>query len=156
MAAEEFTSTWGQKTMRKMHSVSAFSLDHAALVSAGPMSWHADLPRELGGSNAAPSPVQLLLGALAASAVLLIKDTIAPQLGISVDEVAATVMSDTDDRALQGVPGASPCLQGLRLELRVSSPGGDDAVGRLIEAWMARCPVYATFLQSMGSELATA
>ena len=40
-------------------------------------------PRRLGGTNEAPSPTALLLSALAGCAVVFIRDTLAPQLGVT-------------------------------------------------------------------------
>ena len=72
-------------------TVKAWSDGSQAVIEAGPFSWRADLPPSLGGKNEAPSPVALLLGALAGCAVALLRDTLAPQLGVQVDEVHAVV-----------------------------------------------------------------
>ncbi|HVM14705.1 MAG TPA: OsmC family protein, partial [Egibacteraceae bacterium] len=75
--------------------------------------WRADLPPPLGGTNEAPSPTALLLGALAGCAVVFIRDTLAPQLGVRVTDVAATVKCETDARGLLGLEGAEPDLRNL-------------------------------------------
>src|SRR4028118_2307533 len=61
-----------------------------AAMEAGPSSWHSDLPEPIGGTNQAPSPTALLLSALAGCAVVFIRNTLAPQLGVRVDAVEAT------------------------------------------------------------------
>ncbi len=60
------------------------------------ITWQADLPPAWGGSNRAPSLTALLLGALAGCAVVFVRDTLAPLLGIRVDAVGATVWCETD------------------------------------------------------------
>jgi hypothetical protein len=49
----------------------------------GSFSWHTDMPVPLCGTNEAPSPTALLLSALAGYAVVFIRDTLAPQLGVT-------------------------------------------------------------------------
>jgi uncharacterized OsmC-like protein len=56
----------------------------------GSFSWHTDMPVPLGGTNEAPSPTALLLSALAGCAVVFIRDTLAPQLGVTVDTIEST------------------------------------------------------------------
>src|SRR5687768_7025764 len=71
--------------------VTARADDSQAVIQAGPFTWRADLPPALGGTNEAPSPTALLLSALAGCAVVFIRDTLGPQLGVRVDAVEATV-----------------------------------------------------------------
>lgn len=59
------------------------------MLEAGSFSWRADLPPTLGGTNQAPSPTALLLGALAGCAVVFIRDTLSLQLGVPVERVEA-------------------------------------------------------------------
>jgi hypothetical protein len=54
-----------------------------AVMEHGSFSWHTDMPVPLGGTNEAPSPTALLLSALAGCAVVFIRDTLAPQLGVA-------------------------------------------------------------------------
>ena len=58
-----------------------------ARLSAGAFNWDADLPAVLGGENLAPSPTAYLLGALAGCAVAFLRDTLAPQFGVEIDDV---------------------------------------------------------------------
>jgi uncharacterized OsmC-like protein len=151
------TWTYEPETARTQPSVTAFSHGTQAVLSSGSFTWRTDLPAVLGGSGDAPSPLQLLLGALASSAVLLVRDTIAPQLGIEVDSVEATASCETDYRALLGMDGMKPRLRNLKMEMQIKAPGGDEAAGRrLTTAWLERCPVYQALLESMTSELVLA
>lgn len=127
--------------------VTARAEESQAVIQAGPFTWRADLPRPLGGSNDAPSPTALLLSALAGCAVVFIRDTLAPQLGVRVTDVAATVKCETDARGLLGLEGADPDLRNLSIDVTVESPDGDDAVRTIAQVWQERCPIYLALVK---------
>jgi uncharacterized OsmC-like protein len=122
--------------------VTARSEDDQAVIQAGAFTWRADLPPALGGSNEAPTPTALLLGALAACAVVFVRDTLAPQLGIRVTAVESTARCQTDARGLLGIGGIEPDLRSVSLDVSVDSPDGQDAVARVAQVWEERCPIY--------------
>lgn len=113
-----------------------------ATVEAGSFSWQSDLPPTLGGENKAASPTALLLGALSGCAVLFIRDTLAPQLGVRVDAVHAEARCKADFRGLLGISGAVPDLEDVEITIRIQSPDGEEKVQALYQAWLERCPVY--------------
>ena len=113
-----------------------------AVLEAGPFTWQSDLPAHLGGENKAPSPTALLLGALSGCAVLFIRDTIAPQLGVRVDSVHAEARCKADFRGRLGMPGALPDLQDLEITIRIQSPDSDEKVQKVYLAWLQRSPIY--------------
>ena len=90
-----------------------------AVMEGGPFSWHADLPEPVGGSNQAPSPTFLLLSALAGCAVVFIRNTLAPQLGVRIEAVEATAQCEADSRGLLGMDGVAADLQNIRLGIMV-------------------------------------
>ena len=126
-----------------------------AVMEGGPFSWHADLPGPLGGTNQAPSPTLLLLSALAGCAVVFIRDTLGPQLGVRVEAVEATAQCDADSRGLLGMDGVAADLQNIRLDIRVQSPDGEGEVQRIYEAWGERCPIYLALTKAMNVSLKT-
>lgn len=128
-------------------TVTAHADDSQAVIQAGPFTWRADLPPALGGTNQAPSPTALLLGALAGCAVVFVRDTLAPQLGIRVTSVDATVKCETDARGLLGMNGAEPDLRNMSLDVSVESPDGDAAVRQIADVWQERCPIYLALLK---------
>jgi uncharacterized OsmC-like protein len=113
-----------------------------ARLSAGPFNWEADLPAALGGGNLAPSPTAYLLGALAGCAVAFLYDTLAPQLGVAIDDVTAVARCRTDARGLLGMGGAEPDLSDLELTVSIASGATDDELARLEEVWLQRCPIF--------------
>ncbi len=141
---EATIDAWTKEPEKALGSpvVTARAEDSQAVIQAGSFTWRSDLPPALGGSNQAPSPTALLLSALAGCAVVFVRDTLAPQLGIRVDAVGATVRCETDARGLLGLAGAEPDLQRLSLEVSVKSPDGQDAVDLIAEVWQQRCPIY--------------
>ena len=122
--------------------VTARADDSQAVIQAGPFTWRADLPPALGGTNEAPSPTALLLGALAGCAVVFVRDTLAPLLAVRVDTVEAAVRCETDGRGLLGIDGAEPDLRKLSVDVTVGSPDGDTGVNKIAEAWQQRCPIH--------------
>jgi uncharacterized OsmC-like protein len=121
-----------------------------AQLTAGNHVWHADLPPALGGTGTAPTPTQLLLGALAGCAVAFIHDTLAPQLDIPIDDISATARCRTDARGLLGMEGAPPDLMDLELEITVDSPASADQVAALEKVWLERCPIYLAIAKPNG------
>lgn len=130
-------------------TVKARSDGAQAVVEAGAFVFRADLPQALGGSNQAPSPTALLLGALAGCAVVFIRDTLAPQLGVRVDAVEATARCETDARGLLALDSASPELSNVSLDIRIDSPDGAGAAETLYAKWRERCPVYLALIRPL-------
>ncbi len=122
-------------------SATARSAGAQAVVESGIFSWWSDLPRALGGSGQAPSPSTLLLSAIASSAVVFVRDTLGPQLGVVIDRVEATARCDTDYRGLLALGGVDPALGEVDLAIEVVSPDGEAAVQRLYQAWEERSPI---------------
>lgn len=141
---EATIQTWTKEpdSARGTPTVTARAEDSQAVIQAGPFTWRADLPPALGGTNQAPSPTALLLSALAGCAVVFVRDTLAPQHGIRVAAVEATVKCDTDARGLLGMNGAEPDLRNMSLDVSVESPDGAAAVDRIADLWRERCPIY--------------
>jgi len=133
---------------RSAPAVTASLINGRARMSAGAFNWDADLAPAVGGGNLAPSPTAYLLGALAGCAVAFIHDTLAPQLGLHIDDVSAVARCSTDARGLLGMDGAVPDLGDLAIEIRVVSPEPDEKLARLFEVWKERCPIYLALLKT--------
>lgn len=129
-------------------TVKAWIHNRQAVLQSGPFTWNSDLPDALGGANQAPGPTAMLLGALAGCAVMLIKDTIARQLGVVIDGVQASVSCSADSRGLLGLEAGSPDLTDWSLDLSIESPSLDGAC-RVVEVWRERCPVYRFLTRSL-------
>jgi uncharacterized OsmC-like protein len=140
---------------RSTPTVTATLVNGHARLSAGSFNWDADLPPTLGGENLAPSPTAYLLGALAGCAVAFLRDTLAPQFGVELDDVTAVAAARSDARGLLGMDGASPDLGELTLDIRVSSTSPADRVDAMLAAWKERCPIYLALLKPNAIALTT-
>ena len=88
--------------------------------------------------------------ALAGCAVVFIRDTLGPQLGVRVESVEASARCETDARGLLGIDGAAPDLQNVHLDIRIESPDEDSEVERLFAVWKERCPIYLALIKPTG------
>jgi uncharacterized OsmC-like protein len=120
-----------------------------AVMEHGSFSWRTDLPAPLGGANEAPSPTALLLSALAGCAVVFIRDTLAPQLGVALDAVEATAQCETDARGLLGMGGVEADLRNVALSIVIHSSADEDAVRKIYQVWQERCPVYLALTKAL-------
>lgn len=117
-------------------------------ISAGNFAFDCDLPPAIGGGNQAPSPTAYLLGSLAGCAVSFIANTLAPRFDVVITEISATARCTSDLAGLLGLPDADPALDGLAIEIRISSPSPADRQEALRNAWQERCPVLLSLLRT--------
>jgi len=127
-------------------SVTATLLNGHARLSSGPFNWESDLGPGIGGENLAPSPTAYLLGALAGCGVVFLRDTLAPQFGVTIDEIQATARCRSDVAGLLGIEGTNPALEQIELSIVVSSPDPADRLDAMFAAWRERCPIYLSLL----------
>jgi uncharacterized OsmC-like protein len=148
---EQSIQLWAKDAEKAMASptVGAQSDGAQAVLTAGPFSLQTDLPLVLGGENKAISPIALMLSALSGCAAVLIRDTLAPQLGVRVDSVKAAASCKVDYRGLLGMPGAEADMQDLAITITIQSPDSDEKVQSLYEAWLERCPVYLSLIKPL-------
>ena len=142
-------------TARTTPTVTATLLEGRARLSAGPFTWDADLPLGIGGTNQSPSPTAYLLGALAGCGVAFLNDTIAPQFDVVIDDITAVAKCTADTRGLLGIDGVAADLDGLELEIRVSSTSPQDRIDAMFAAWRDRCPIYLALLAPKSVALTT-
>lgn len=128
-------------------AVTASLLNGHARLSSGPFNWESDLGPAVGGENLAPSPTAYLLGALAGCGAIFLRDTLAPQFGVTLTDVEATASCRADVAGLLGIEGTDPALTEVALTLRITSPDPADRVDRMVAAWRERCPIYLALLR---------
>lgn len=152
-AAERFRAD--PAAARSRPTVTASLVNGRARLAAGPFNWDADLPTVLGGENLAPSPTAYLLGALAGCAVAFLRDTLAPQFGVKIDDITASASASSDLRGLLAIDGGSPDLGDLALDIRVVSGSPADRIEAMLTAWRQRCPIYLALLKPSAIDLKT-
>ena len=100
-----------------------------------------DEPKELGGSDQGPNPVELILAALGTCQEITYK-AYATVLGIPIESVSVELEGDLD---LQGFLALKdevrPGYQQIRGTVRIKSEADDATLAKLREAVNAHCPV---------------
>ena len=100
-----------------------------------------DEPRSLGGTAEGPSPVDLMLAALASCQAITYR-VWAAKLAVALDAVDVEADGDIDLRGYYGVDdGVRPGLSAVRLRVRLRGPEPADRYRALAEAADAHCPV---------------
>ena len=100
-----------------------------------------DEPEALGGSDQGPSPVELVLAALASCQEITYR-IYADSLGIPLDSVSVKVSGDLDLRGFLAVDEAvRPGFQAIRAEVTLDSPASEAELKRLKATVDRFCPV---------------
>jgi uncharacterized OsmC-like protein len=101
----------------------------------------ADEPRSFGGTDAAQSPVELLLTSLATCQAITYR-LWAAELGIALDRVGVEVTGDLDLSGFLGTDdGARAGYEGLRIQVTLEGPAPPARYEQLAEAADRHCPV---------------
>ena len=80
---------------------------------------------------------------------MFIRETLAPQLGVTVDAIEATAQCETDARGLLGMNGIAPDVRNVGLSIAIRSPEDEHAVQSVYQAWQERCPVYLALTKAL-------
>lgn len=123
-------------------TVTATLVNGHARLSSGPFNWESDLGPAVGGENLAPSPTAYLLGALAGCGVVFLRDTLAPQFGVEIEQVTAVARCSADLGGLLALAGAVPDLTDIELTVEIVSADPPDRWEPVFQAWRERCPIY--------------
>jgi len=78
--------------------------------------------------------------------VVFLRDTLAPQFGVTLGDVQATARCRSDVAGLLGIEGMSAALDDIELSITVSSPDPADRLEAMFAAWRERCPIYLALL----------
>ncbi len=113
-------------------------------VTVRKFNFNVDEPKELGGSDIAPNPVELVLAALATCQEITIA-AFASQLNIKVDEVKVNVKGNLDLRGFLGIDDSvNPGYQQIEYETIIHSPEPEDKIQQLLKLVETHCPVLDT------------
>jgi uncharacterized OsmC-like protein len=112
----------------------------------------ADEPRSFGGTDAAQSPVELLLTSLATCQAITYR-LWAAELGIVLDRVAVEVTGDLDLSGFLGLhEGARAGYEAVRLRVTLDGPETPGRYAQLAEAADRHCPVLDALSHPMTIE----
>jgi uncharacterized OsmC-like protein len=100
-----------------------------------------DEPESIGGTDAGPNPVELVLGALAACQEITYR-VYAEALGIPLESVSVKIEGDLDLRGFFAVKdGVRPGFQNIRGTVQLKSSASNAELARLKKNVDAHCPV---------------
>jgi len=103
-----------------------------------------DEPPELGGQNAGPNPVEVVLAALGACQEI-IYSAYASVMGVQLNAVSCKLRGYIDLHGLFGLDSATPPgFTKIAYETTIDSPADPDVLRKLIEVVEAHCPVLDT------------
>jgi len=106
-----------------------------------------DEPPELGGGNAGPNPVELILVALAACQEIVYA-AYAAVLGVPLEGVEVTAKGHLDLRGLFGLGDSVPVgYQKVTFETALESPADLSTIRELVARVEAHCPVLDTLIR---------
>lgn len=112
----------------------------------------ADEPRSFGGTDAAQSPVELLLTSLATCQAITYRIW-ASELGIPIDRVVVEVTGDLDLRGLLGLDeGARAGYEGVRVRVTLEGPEPRARYEELADAVDRHCPVLDVLSRPLAVE----
>jgi uncharacterized OsmC-like protein len=107
-----------------------------------------DEPPLIGGTDAGPTPVELVLAALG-TCQEIVYATYARVLGIPLDGVAVSAEGRLDLRGFFGVADVPAGFQDVSFTVDIASPAPAADVARLVEAVNAHCPVLDILKQPL-------
>jgi putative redox protein len=99
-----------------------------------------DEPAELGGTDAGPNPVELVLAALG-TCQEIVYAAYAALLGVELRHVAVEVSGKLDPRGFFGVAEVDPGFSEVSYTVQLESPTDPERVAALVRAVQEHCPV---------------
>lgn len=100
-----------------------------------------DLPRDMGGTDSAPCPMEYLLGSLIGCEVATMTN-VAKQMNFDFWAAEIIAEGDIDPRGMEKVPGVKPYFQEVRQVIKVRSHESQDRLNQLHQETEARCPAF--------------
>jgi uncharacterized OsmC-like protein len=111
-----------------------------------------DEPQGIGGSNAGPTPIELVLAALGTCQEITWR-AFATALGIPLESVAVTVEGDIDFRGFFAIDeSVRPGFERLRVRVRLESSASEEELARLRAAVNRHCPVLDMLTKPVPAE----
>ncbi len=129
------------RARRTFKSESALGEGFCSTVRVREHAFIVDEPQGIGGTDAGPTPIELVLAALGTCQEITYR-AFATAMGIPLDGVSVTVEGDIDFRGFFAIDEAvRPGFERLRVHVRLSSDAGEQALRQLTAAVNRHCPV---------------
>jgi len=114
------------------------------IVEARDFEFSIDEPEHLGGSDAAPNPVEYLLGSLA-GCINVVGHEIADEMDVEIADLEVVIEGDLDPAKFMGkVEEPRAGYQEVRVDLSVETDADEATLDAWIEQIEERCPVSDT------------
>ena len=114
--------------------------DYEASVQIRDFALTVDEPEQIGGTNAGPTPVELVLAALG-TCQEIVYATYARVLGIPLNGVDVSAEGRLDLRGFFGVADEPAGFKDVTYTVAIDSPASQEEIDRLVAAVNAHCPV---------------
>lgn len=111
-----------------------------------------DEPKNLGGTDKGPSPIELLLAALGSCQIITLA-FFAPRLGVKLKAVETVVEGYLDPRGFMGVSGVRPGFQKICISTKIQAEGPSEKIKELVRISEERCPVNDNIRNNTSIEL---
>ncbi|WP_324652835.1 OsmC family protein [Georgenia sp. H159] len=98
-------------------------------------------PESLGGTDEGANPIEYLLGSLNGCVTVVI-ETVATELGITVEGVRTDATGTIDLRGFAGTADVSPHFQQVTLTVTLATAAAEDELAELRARVLRRCPVF--------------
>lgn len=103
--------------------------------------FHMDEPKDFGGTDSAPNPMEYVLSSLAGCESVMMK-MISDELKITLSGLEIETVGEIDMRGAQGVAGVRPHFQSIQQKFKLSISSGKEKSEKLLEELKRRCPAY--------------
>ena len=108
-----------------------------------------DEPPELGGGNAGPNPVELLLAALGTCQEIMYA-AYASVMGIPLTKLTVDAKGYLDLKGLFGMdPNVPSGYSKIQYVTNIESPAGEEAIKQLVQTVESHCPVLDTLVRNI-------
>lgn len=98
-------------------------------------------PEKLGGTNAAPTPMEYVAGALNGCLSIVI-EMVAREQNLALSGIEVDSEGLVDQRGLFGLADVSPHFQAVEIRVRLRTAEAPDRLDALKAEVLKRCPVY--------------
>lgn len=108
-------------------------------VSIRDFTFRSDEPSAVGGTNSAPTPMEIVAGAVNACITVVI-ETVANELGVKLAAIETETTAHMDTRGFQGTADVSPHFRDYLLRVSIDTTESAEQLGVLSAQVERRCP----------------
>lgn len=100
-----------------------------------------DEPRQMGGEDAGPNPMEYVLAAFSGCLTVMITQ-VTHEMGFQLGDLQTTITGTLDPRGMMGTPGVRREFQQVIADVQLQTEEPKERVQQLREQVEARCPVH--------------